>query len=163
MIDASQRLIDHNDLATAELSALAGEFVGTDRIQASRWTDGGTAAVEAAGSWELDGGVLVQRWRDLLSSGPFEALNVFMPDSTSGEVLLYSFDSLGYPADPPARGGWTDGSLTLVRATERGQSKVEFTPTDDGFRWSKRFRTTADEAWALVVEGELARVAREGS
>lgn len=144
-------------LQDGPIGALAGTFTGVDRIQASRWSDAESVRAEAEATWAVTGGLLVQRWRDERAAGEFELLNVFMEDPASGEVLLYAFDSLGYPPDPPARGVWTDGSLVLLRTTERGESRTEFTPFETGFRWRKLFRSTVDAEWTSVVEGELVR------
>lgn len=138
-------------------SQLAGTFTGVDRIHASQWSDAESVRAEAEATWGLTGGVLVQRWLDHRAAGAFELLNVFMADPASGEVLLYAFDSVGYPPDPPARGRWTDGTLVLLRTTERGESRTEFTPFETGFRWRKLFRAAADVEWTPVVEGELVR------
>lgn len=149
-------------LRTDLAEALAGTFTGTDQIHASQWADAETAQVEASGEWELGGGLLVQRWRDTRAADTFELVNAFMEDPATGEVLLYAFDSVGYPADPPARGRWEGGSLRLVRQTERGQSRTDFTPTADGFRWRKQYRPSAEHPWVRVVDGELVRVEQPG-
>jgi hypothetical protein len=150
-------------VVNAALGALAGTFVGTDEIHASRWSAGGTARVEIAGGWEIDGTLLVQRWRDTRPEDVFELVNVFMEDPATDEVLLYAFDTLGYPPDPPARGAWDGDRLVLRRESERGQSRVEFIPTDGGFRWSKWFRPSAAAPWQPVIDGELRRVEGEDS
>jgi hypothetical protein len=144
-------------LQDGPIGALAGTFTGVDRIQASEWSEAESVRAEAEATWALAGGLLVQRWRDDREAGTFELLNVFMEDPASGEVLLYAFDSLGYPPDPPARGVWTDGSLVLLRTTERGESRTEFTPFEDGFRWRKLFRPAIDAEWTPVVDGDLVR------
>ena len=85
---------------------LAGRFAGTHLTHASDWADEETSKAIAVGATEIDGALVVQRLRDMRMSGPFEVVNVFMRDQESSDVLLYSFDSLGYPPDPPARGRW---------------------------------------------------------
>ncbi len=139
------------------LEFLVGRFAGTDLIHASDWADEETAKVTAAGVIEIDKGLVVQRLRETRMSGSFEVVNVFMRDPASNEVLLYSFDSLGYPPDPPARGSWQGDELVLHRASPRGMSRTTFAATPHGFRWSKQFRRSLDEEWQPVVNGELAR------
>lgn len=143
----------------AGLGVLAGKFVGTDDIHSSAWGPSETARVDIDAEWEIGGAVLVQRWQDSRSTDVFELVNVFMEDPATGEVLLYAFDTAGYPPDPPARGGWGEGRLVLRRTTERGQSRLEFTPTPGGFRWSKEYRTSDTDPWQPVIDGELVRVA----
>ena len=143
----------------ASLGALAGKFVGTDEIHASVWAPSETARVDIDAEWEIGGAVLVQRWQDTRATDFFELVNVFMEDPATGEVLLYAFDTAGYPPDPPARGSWDSGRLVLRRTSVHGQSLVEFTPTPDGFRWSKQYRTSDTDSWHPVLDGELVRVA----
>ena len=141
------------------LQALAGRFAGTDEIHASAWGPGETARVAMSAEWEIGGRVLVQRWQDSRADDVFELMNVFMADPANGEVLLYVFDTLGYPPDPPARGSWDGDRLQLQRKTERGESQIEFTPTRTGFRWSKRYRPSGSAPWQVIIDGELARLA----
>lgn len=143
--------------------ALVGTFAGTDKIHASVWGPAEMAPVDIDAAWEIGGGVLVQRWRDTRAADDFELVNIFMEDPATGEVLLYVFDTFGYPPDPPARGSWNGDRLLLERTTERGQGQSEFTPTQLGFRWSKRYRPSHSGSWQAVIDGELARVARESS
>lgn len=142
----------------ASLAALAGTFVGTDEIHASVWAPAETARVDIDAEWEIGGAVLVQRWQDTRATDLFELVNVFMEDPGTGEVLLYAFDTAGHPPDPPARGAWDAGRLVLRRTTVRGESRLEFSPTPDGFRWSKEYRASETESWQPVIDGELVRV-----
>lgn len=138
-------------------AAMTGAFDGTDEVRPSHWTEAETASVHVVGSFELDGGLLVQRWCEDLAARSFDTVNTFMSDPATGEVLLYAFDSLGFPPDPPARGTWRDGAVSLLRETERGQSQTVFAATPDGFRWSKQYRPTPHDEWTPVVDGELVR------
>ena len=140
-----------------DLSGLLGTFRGTDRISASAWSEREDAVATAVGVVRLAGGLVVQSHETSRVVGDFSALNVFLPDPETGEVLLYSFDSLGHPPDPPARGTWEDGALVLRRATARGESCTTYRPTDDGFVWQKEFRASPAEPWQSVVSGELVR------
>jgi hypothetical protein len=72
-------------------------------------------------------------------------------------VLLYAFDSAGYPPEPAARGSWHGDELVLERTTERGSARTTFTATADGYRWSKVFRAPGADEWSPVVAGELRR------
>ena len=47
------------------------------------------------------------------------------------------------------------GQLVLGRTTERGSARTTFSPTPDGYRWSKEFRAPGSGEWSPVVEGEL--------
>ena len=146
-------------MSIASLGALAGVFVGTDEIHASVWAPAETARVDIDAVWEIGESVLVQRWQDTRAADFFELVNVFMEDPATGDVLLYAFDSAGYPPDPPARGAWDGDRLVLRRTSARGQSRLEFTPTENGFRWSKQYRGSDTDSWQPVIDGELVRVA----
>ncbi len=146
-------------MSTFDLSGLVGTFRGTDRIHGSAWAEQEDAPATAVGTVELAGGLVVRRHEVSRASGPFVAVDAFMPDPVTGEVLLYSFDSAGFPPDPPATGGWEDGALVLRRVTARGESRTTYRPTEGGFSWSKEFRPAADAPWQTVVAGELERSA----
>jgi hypothetical protein len=136
---------------------LVGRFVGTDDIHAGPWSTAQTAAVEVTTHREVDGAVLLMRMHERRESGAFDVLNLFMPDQVNGDILLYSFDPLGYPPDPPARGRVRDGTLVLSRSTERGHSMTVFEATPTGLRWAKRFRPSEDVEWRTTVAGTLDR------
>jgi hypothetical protein len=136
---------------------LLGRFTGLDELHASPWADAQTARVEMSSTAELDGTLIVMRVTESRADGSFEAVNIFMTDRDSGDVLLYGFDSLGYPPDPPARGRFDADRLTLHRSTARGDSRTSFASTATGLRWSKEFRPTADAPWLPVVTGTLRR------
>jgi len=140
-----------------DLADLVGEFHGTDSMHASAWTNEEEAAVTVAGSVELEGGLVVQRLDQTRRSGSFGGLNIFMSDPETGEVLLYAFDSFGFPPDPPARGTWHDGELVLLRETSRGQSRTAYRPGADGYSWRKEFRASSEAAWQTLVTGVLTR------
>ncbi len=138
---------------------LLGHFVGIDELHASAWAEHESVAVESTASSELGGTVIVMRMIEHRSAGSFEALNVFMSDRDSDEVLLYGFDSFGYCPDPPARGRFVGDELELTRATVRGESRTTFAATADGFTWAKQFRPSAAQPWQPVVTGTLRRSA----
>jgi hypothetical protein len=139
------------------LDLLLGRFTGVDELHPSPWADEQTATVEIASTAEMGGALIVMRINETRASGTFEAVNVFTTDRESGELLLYGFDSLGYPPEPPARGRFDGGVLVLDRSTVRGDSRTTFARTPTGLRWSKQFRPTVDAPWQPVVTGTLTR------
>lgn len=142
----------------AQLEFLVGELSGSEEITTTPWVAGGPATGHVRGERGLDGGVVVQHQVQERDGAPaFRALNVFTTDPATAEVLLYSFDSVGYPPEPAARGTWIDGDLVLERTTGRGSARTIFTPTPDGYRWSKSFRAPGSAEWSPVVTGELRR------
>ena len=143
------------DLDTVDF--LCGRFAGTDSIEASVWAEAEVAPAQASATRELGGNVIVQRLAEERAASRFEVLHVFMADPQSDDLLLYAFDTFGYPADPPARGVWHGGELVLERATERGMSRTRFAPTQAGFRLAKEFRPDPAADWVPVVSGTLDR------
>jgi len=136
---------------------LLGRFTGVDHIDPSYSAGELTVPTSSAATSELAGQAVVQRFIERRTTAPFEVLNIFMRDRDSGDVLLYSFDSLGYCPDPPARGTPRDGEIVLHRTSPRGMSRTTFASTETGLRWSKEFRLNSDGPWEPVVTGELRR------
>lgn len=138
------------------LGFLVGELTG--RGGGQRHAVGRGRARHRAGDRRvgLDGGLLVQHHvQERDGAAVFGTLNVFTTDPATGDVLLYAFDSVGYPPEPAARGTWHGEELVLERTTERGSARTRFTPTPDGYRWSKEFRAPGSDVWSPVVAGEL--------
>jgi hypothetical protein len=141
-----------------QLLFLAGSLSGPEEAYASSWTEASSAVGSVHGQFELAGTVVVQhQTHERDGTGSFQALNVFMVDPATEEILLYCFDTVGFPPDPPARGTWHGEDLVLDRSTARGSSRTTYTPTSAGYRWSKRFRAPSDQDWAPVVDGHMTR------
>src|ERR1700710_2305603 len=99
---------------STELAFLLGSFRGDDLIHASAWSDAMTATAVSEGNTSLGGAVVTMTLDETRpDASRFQVLNVFCRDPADGSVLLYAFDSLGYPPDPPARGAWLGHSLLL--------------------------------------------------
>jgi hypothetical protein len=140
------------------LSFLIGRLSGPEQVHATSWASAGVAQGRVDARLELDGRIVVQHQTQARPGvAGFTSLNVFMVDPTTQEILLYGFDSVGFPADPPARGRWHDEDLVFDRVTPRGASRTTYTPTRAGYRWIKEFQAPGDEGWTAVVEGEMTR------
>jgi hypothetical protein len=137
---------------------LLGRFAGVDELHASPWSPEEIAPVDVTSTSELGGSLLVMRVTERRRAGVFEAVNIFMSDRDTGELLLYGFDSLGYAPEPPSRGAYEDERVALYRASPRGESRTEFAATCSGFRWAKYFRASSSSGWQPVVTGTLRRV-----
>lgn len=139
-------------------SFLIGRLAGPEQVHATSWASAGVAQGHVDARLELDGQLVVQHQTQArLGGGAFESLNVFMVDPTTQEILLYCFDSAGFPADPPARGSRQGEDLVFHRVTPRGASRTTYTPTRVGYRWIKEFQAPGDEEWTAAVEGEMTR------
>lgn len=140
----------------SSLAFLLGRFGGTEDMSPSAWTAGGRADATARGSLYVGDNVVVQHQTQSDGSAErFASLNVFCVDPKTSEILLYSFDSTGQLPEPPARGAVSAGTLTLDRATPRGESRTTYRAVEGGFGWEKLFRPGEGEEWELVVSGRL--------
>ena len=149
----------HDEQVATQLGFLLGSFRGNDVIHASAWSDAMTATAVSEGTTSLGGTVVTLTLDETRPDGSrFEVLNVFCRDPADGSVLLYAFDSLGYPPDPPARGAWLGHGLVLERTTPRGRGRTTFEATPDGFAWSRTFQAPDGDRWQTVVQGELTRL-----
>jgi hypothetical protein len=138
------------------LAFLVGDLGGPEEVGSTRWAPAGAATAAVQGALHLDGRLLVQhQTQERDGAVAFRAVNVFMADPETAEVVMYSFDSTGYPPEPPARGTWQDGDLVLDRVTDRGAARTTYTPTADGYRWSKSYRPPDEDEWATLVEGRM--------
>lgn len=137
-----------------QLDFLVGTFCGPEIMHETAWAKGGDALGRSTGRLVSTAVVheQTQERDDVLS---FSAVSIFAVDPETGEIVMYAFDSVGFLPDPPARGRWVDGQLVLSRATPRGESRTRFSPTRNGYQWSKEFRPSSADPWAVVVEGRM--------
>jgi hypothetical protein len=105
----------------ARLARLEGSWEGTEQLAPSPWSAGGKAASVLSFAVAAGGFALVQDYR---SSAGLTGHGVF---SVSGdEVLWHWFDSIGYPPEVPARGGFEADALVLERTSPRGTNRTTF-------------------------------------
>jgi hypothetical protein len=104
------------------LAALEGAWEGTEELASSPWSPGGTARAQMTFGVAAGGFALVQDYR---SDTGLTGHGVF---SVSGDdVLHHWFDSIGYPTEAPARGGFEGDALVLERTTPRGTNRTILT------------------------------------
>lgn len=148
---------------SAQLAFLLGDFEGSSHVHPSQWAPEGVGRARVRAALHVDGLVLVQE-EEVTGEDvqPFTSVTVFMADPSTGQVLLYPFDSIGFPPESPARGGWRDGELVLERESPRGRARSTYRPTATGYQWRKTFRASPEQPWSTVVDGELRRVPESG-
>lgn len=140
-----------------QLAFLVGSLRGPERMHATTWAPAGTALGQVRGELAVDGRVLVQhQLQEQAGEAVFRAVNVFMADAT-GRVLLYPFDSVGHPPETAAVGAWHGGDLVFERTSPRGSARTTYTPTADGYTWTKQFRPPGEDGWQPMIEGRLTR------
>jgi hypothetical protein len=108
------------------LATLEGAWEGTEELAPSPWSPGGTARARMSFGVAAGGFALVQDYR---SDTGMTAHGVFsVSDDT---VLWHLFDSIGYPPEVPARGGFDGDTLVLERTSPRGTNRTTFTLAGD--------------------------------
>ena len=126
------------------LAAFAGRWTGTEVLAPSPWSEGGSASATMSFATAAGGFALVQDYRSdtgLTGHGVFSAIG--------DEVLWHWFDSIGYPPEVPARGGFEGDTLILTRTSPRGTNRTTFTLDGDELRQSIEFdgRTLAQATY----------------
>jgi hypothetical protein len=156
MIGTDQGVVVDGSPLADQLAFLVGSLHGPEQMHATQWAPAGTAHGRVRGELDVDGLVLVQHQvQERAGDAVFRAVNVFMADP-AGRVLLYPFDSVGHPPEVPAVGSWDGGDLVFERSTPRGSARTTYTPTADGYTWSKQFRPP-DGPWQPMIDGRLTR------
>jgi hypothetical protein len=108
------------------LAGFAGEWEGTEELAASPWSPGGTATARMAFAVAASGFALVQDYR---SDTGLTGHGVF---SVADDVVLWHwFDSIGFPPEIPAHGGFEGESLVLERTSPRGTNRTTFALAGD--------------------------------
>lgn len=111
----------------ARLQAFVGEWEGPEQLEPSPWGPGGPAVGRMSFRVDLDGFAVIQEYIELKESRiTFRGHGVFTVDPQTKEVLWYFFDSMGFPPEAPARGGFEGNTLTLTRTTARGAARYVY-------------------------------------
>jgi hypothetical protein len=129
---------------------------GPETVFASTWGPRREGVSASRAVEEVDGLVVVQHLDDSFDDGTqFRAVNVFILDPETRDVLCYAFDSFGFPPDPPAQGSWQGHDLVLERTSPRGTARMVFTPGPSGYAWRKEFRAPGVAEWQPVAMAKL--------
>jgi hypothetical protein len=114
------------------LTALVGDWAGTEELVASPWAPAATATATCQYRPALDGFAVLQDYAQTREDGSnLLGHNVFTIDPETDETLWYGFDSYGFTPESPGRGGWTEGTLHLEKKTPRGVARHRLTPDGD--------------------------------
>lgn len=142
--------------ALASLAFLLGQHSGEEQVHETQWTAAGTATASTVAWISAGGHAIVQEYTQTSAAGvvSFAMLSVFMTDPQTDEILLYGFDSAGYPPEP-ARGRYVNDTVVLSRTTPRGESRVTIV-SETGNTWSqhREFRPV-DGQWQPLLTGRM--------
>ncbi len=144
--------------AHAALLAFAGEWEGTELVEASAWGKGGPATGRTSFRADLDGFALIQDYVQLKDSlVTFRGHGVFTVDPETQEVLWYWFDSMGFPPEQPARGRFDGNVLTLLRVTARGSARYVHDIGPQEYRFSIENKLAGDADFKLFMRASYTR------
>lgn len=108
---------------------LEGDWAGNGEILPNPW--GGSAGPTRA-RWQFrrdaTGLFLLSDYTETRHDGTrFAAHCVFAIEPGNEDVLMWAYDSYGYPPTVPARGRWADQTLALIKETPRGSGRTSLT------------------------------------
>lgn len=142
------------------LAGLAGGWHGREERAASPWAPGGPAEATLELRLAAKGFVLVQDYasrRDGRSD--LDGHGVFSVDPETEEVLWHWFDSIGFSALKPARGGWAGNRLVLERSSPRGANRTTWSVEDGALLQTVQFRAPRAGEFSVLLHGRYAREA----
>lgn len=140
------------------LAALVGRWRGHEERSASPWAAGGRA--DATLDFHLAAGkfVLVEDYASRRDGQPdLSGHGVFSVDPGTGDVLWHWFDSIGFPAAEPARGGWKDECLVLERSSSRGTNRTTWSLEGGELHQIVEFRPPGADELTVLVHGRYTR------
>ncbi|HLZ27728.1 MAG TPA: DUF1579 family protein [Chloroflexota bacterium] len=144
----------------ARLAALAGTWVGEERLLPSGFDPvGGMAVGRFTARMALDGFYLIADYEQARNGTPnFRGHGVYGWDPRGRCYTMHWFDSIGIEHDAPGLGTWEADTLTLVHETRHtGSSRYVYTVGDGVY--SPRLEHAPDrQAWTTVLEGTYRRI-----
>lgn len=140
--------------AHRQLAALAGEWVGEEKMFPSPWDPaGGTAMGRVNNRLALDGLVVVQDYEQSRGGTVnFRGHGIFAWDAEQKTHVLYWFDSI-IQTPNLFRGTFVGNALTMTSSSSQGQVRATFEllPPD---RYRYRMDVSGDgKAWSPMMEG----------
>jgi Protein of unknown function (DUF1579) len=142
------------------LARFAGEWQGDEELQPSPWGPGGPAQGHGVYRMINDGMALTQDYAETKDGAVvFHGHGVFSIDPENGDVVWWWFDSMGFPPDGPARGRWDGDTLTLLKATPRGEGRYVYALQGDSYTFSIENRFPGQDEFCLFMRGHYQRKA----
>jgi hypothetical protein len=140
------------------LWSLEGEWIGQGEVYPNPW--GPSGATQCAWTFRVahKGWHVIHDYREVRGGTfRFEAHGVLSVDPAAKEVVWFLFDDYGFPPMEPARGGWMQDRLELLKATPRGQSRTVLQLQDQVLVYTVEFRPPGEGAYAMIAQVRLTR------
>ena len=135
---ASQPTAEHG-----RLHALAGAWIGDERLAETPWMPGGRARSFVQAQVALGGFFLEQDYhQERDGQATLAAKGLFTFDLDRGGYSLFWFDSLGFPPAEPAGGTWDGDTLTVLRKSPRAMARHTF-----AIRHAQEYEHAIENSW----------------
>lgn len=141
------------------LHALAGDWVGDEKMHPSPWTpQGGTSTGRVKNKVALDGMVVVQHYEQETSGAVnFRGHGIFTFDPKLNQHVLYWFDSMQQSPPNVFKGGFQGQRLVVVSQSEQGQVRATFDlSAPENYRYMMEVSGDGKQ-WMPMVEGSYRR------
>ena len=142
-----------------KLRALAGKWVGEEKLHPSPWDpEGGFATGHVDARIDLDGFYLISDYvEDRYGQVCYRGHGVMGWDSAEQCYTMHWFDSIGVAASIAKRGTWEDNKLTFEHETPMGHARYTYVLEGEG-RYLFRIENSKDgKEWTPFMEGSYRR------
>lgn len=139
------------------LEPFIGVWRGKGDIAPNPW--GGAGPCRGSWSFRFDAArkAVIHDYEERRSGGDaFIGHGVWCGDGE--DLLWFWFDSYGFPPLSPARGGWRDNRLELVKSTPRGDGRSTWTCDGRRLTYLVEAKPAGEAAFARVMAGTFERV-----
>ena len=154
----------HEGMPTAQeqhkkLQALAGTWVGEEKMYPSPWdAEGGTAVGKIVSRIDLDGFYLIEEYtQERGGQVSYRGHGVFGWDGQRNRYTMHWFDSMGMPTHEPALGTWEGNTLRFEMSGPMGHQRYIFT-TEGPTRYAFKIEHSQDgKEWCAFMEGRYTK------
>jgi hypothetical protein len=142
------------------LLALAGEWVGDEKLSLSPWGPGGAAVGRTTSRPALDGFFLLQDYVEEKDGRTvFRGHGIFGWDDRQHCYVWYWFDSMGMAPPAPARGAWEGDTLTFTNEGGGQTNRYVFRfAGKDHYALLIESSRDGGATWQTLIEGDYRRV-----
>lgn len=141
------------------LRPLEGDWTGEGEVYPNPWGPSGPTQCAWKFRMAHSGFHMIHDYREVRDgSFRFEAHGVISVDPSTESIVWFLFDDYGFPPVDPARGGWKDGCLELVKSTPRGVGRTQLELSEQGLVYTVDFTPPGADEPMVVARSTLRRV-----